>query len=273
MPELPEVETIRRQLTKNLAGTTIQRVVVRNPHLRYPVPVNFLTDNVPARVRSIQRHGKHLFIEWDKNTCLVVHMGMTGGFILLPEWTPPEKHDHIDFILDKGHVLRYHDPRRFGSIRLHRGTIKEFVQLNRIGPDPLNDPVNGDLLFNRSRKRKVPIKTFIMNQRVIAGIGNIYACETLFVAGIHPAKPAGSLSAEAYNALWKALIRVLNISIQAGGTTIRDFHHSDGKIGYYQQKLRVYGRAGLPCFQCHQPIHKITLQQRTSYYCPVCQHE
>jgi len=269
MPELPEVETTRRGLAPHLVGRTVVSLDIRQPRLRWPIPAA-LRKNLPGqRIDSIERRAKYLLVHTRAGSALL-HLGMSGSLRVLPATTPIETHDHVDWRLDSGRVLRFTDPRRFGS-QLWQPTGKTHPLLVGLGPEPLSDDFDGDHLWKRSRGRSATVKTFLMDQGIVVGVGNIYASEALFAAGIHPKRAAGSVSRERYARLAKEVKRVLAYAITRGGTTLRDFISPDSEPGYFEQELFVYGREGEPCRVCGTPIRAMTLGQRTAFYCPRCQ--
>ncbi|HSX62802.1 MAG TPA: bifunctional DNA-formamidopyrimidine glycosylase/DNA-(apurinic or apyrimidinic site) lyase [Tahibacter sp.] len=270
MPELPEVETTRRGLAPHLIGRRVEKLTVRQPKLRWPI-AQALREQLPGqRLDDIVRRAKYLLVHTQAGSALL-HLGMSGSLRVLPEATPAAIHDHIDWHLDSGHVLRYTDPRRFGC-QLWQAPGETHELLAGLGPEPLSDDFDGDLLWQLSRGRKSGVKLFLMDQKIVVGVGNIYAAEALFAAGIHPARAAGQISRARYRDLAAAVKRILSYAIRRGGTTLRDFISPDGLPGYFEQELFVYGRAGEPCKQCGTPIRSVTLGQRSTFYCPRCQH-
>jgi len=269
MPELPEVETTCRGIEPHVTGRHVSRLVVRQPRLRWPVPLE-LTELLPRRrVLQVTRRGKYLLIGFDQGD-LLVHLGMSGSLRILPQGTPAGKHDHVDLELDDGQLLRLTDPRRFGSVLWQpRGT--EHPLLARLGPEPLSDLFHADYLYACCKGRRCAIKQLIMDSHVVVGVGNIYASEALFAAGIDPRRAAGRISAERITRLVVEIKRILGYAIQRGGTTLRDFVGGDGRPGYFQQELYVYGRAGEPCKTCAAPLKEIKLGQRSSVFCGYCQ--
>ncbi len=272
MPELPEVETTRRGIEPHLINNTINRIVVRETRLRWPVSTE-LTELTDVPVRSVERRAKYLIINTapPQEGSILVHLGMSGSLRVVDEETPLKKHDHIDFALSTGKVLRYHDPRRFGAVLWSELPVETHVLLKSLGPEPLSDQFNGEHLFQLSRKRKAAVKNLIMDGHVVVGVGNIYASEALFMAGIRPGRASGRISRTSYQALAEAIKVVLSRSIEQGGTTLRDFVNSDGQPGYFQQTLNVYGRGGEPCRQCGIVIKTRIIGQRSTFYCPGCQ--
>lgn len=271
MPELPEVETCRRGITPHITGEVIARITVRNSALRWPVPCSQLTKLKGEKILSVERVGKYLKLLVSSGQILI-HLGMSGSLRILdkPD-APPGKHDHIDLITASGTCLRYNDPRRFGCWLFHDHPETRHPLLATLGVEPLSKKFTGDYLFEKTRKRKAPIKNLIMDSHVVTGVGNIYACESLFMAGISPKRPAGRVSAPEAERLVEAIRKVLLLAIEQGGTTLRDFVGSDGKPGYFRQQLAVYGREGDSCPQCGLAIDNIRIGQRSSFFCPRCQ--
>ncbi len=271
MPELPEVETTRRDIEPHLLGRTVTAVRIRNRKLRWPVSSAIRRILPGQRITGVRRRAKYLLLETAAGT-VILHLGMSGSLRVLPADTPAEKHDHLDIVLDSGRALRLRDPRRFGTLLWTTSDPGRHKLLRTLGPEPLGDDFDGDYLFAKARKRKVAIKNFIMNSHIVVGVGNIYASESLFLARIHPQRAAGRITRVRYAALAKAIRKVLTAAIQAGGTTLRDFSRADGEPGYFRQHLRVYGRAGKPCERCGTAIATRLTGQRSTYYCPHCQH-
>lgn len=269
MPELPEVETTRRGVEPHCQGKRVVDVIVRDARLRWPVP-----DDLPDRLSGqvvirVARRAKYLQFVTRAGT-LLMHLGMSGSLRVVPEDEPVLKHDHLDLCLEGGRRLRFNDPRRFGSaLWIPAGETHSLLQ--RLGPEPLGGDFDGALLYRRSRGRKGPIKSFIMDANVVVGVGNIYANEALFLSGIRPDRAAGRVSLARYEALSTNIKRVLTSAIEQGGTTLRDFVGGDGKPGYFAQQLFVYGRAGEPCKACTTPLREARLGQRSSVYCVTCQ--
>ena len=270
MPELPEVETTRRGIASHITGEKITRVVVRDRRLRWPVDSRLNSKSAGQTVQRVERRAKYLLIQL-QHACLILHLGMSGSLRLLAGNTPPGKHDHVDFEFSGGTVLRFHDPRRFGSIHITRGDPMDHELLRHLGPEPLSKGFNGAYLYQLSRNRKQAVKTFIMDSRNVVGVGNIYASESLFTAGIAPARRAGSISPARYERLAAAIKAVLEDAIRAGGTTLRDYVGGDGNPGYFEHELKVYGRNGSACPRCLRPIRLKRQGQRSTYYCPRCQ--
>ena len=269
MPELPEVETTLRGIEPHLLNQRIARVVVRDPRLRWPVP-DEVTRAEGQRFVSLQRRGKYLLLKLQQGG-LIIHLGMSGSLRILKHPLTPQKHDHIDVELENGTCMRFNDPRRFGTFLWVDGNMASHELLRSLGPEPLSAEFTADYLYKQSRDRRVAIKNFIMNGHVVVGVGNIYASESLFMAGIHPQRAAGRVSRQRYGGLVAAIRDVLDRAIRQGGTTLRDFVNSEGAPGYFAQELLVYDRAGSDCFQCGAPIRQKVIGQRSSYYCPACQ--
>ena len=268
MPELPEVETTVRGIRPWVTGNRIRRVVVRQSALRWPVSPEVAALR-GVRVKGVSRRAKYLLLDLARGQVLM-HLGMSGGLRIVPENTPPGRHDHVDFHLDTGRWLRFHDPRRFGAV-LWVASPGDHELLARLGPEPLEHADLGEYLYNRSRGRAIALKQLLMDQRIIVGVGNIYAQESLFLAGIRPDRPAGRVSLTRYLQLAEAIQRVLGRAIDAGGTTLRDFADIDGKPGYFAQDLQVYGRGGAPCTRCGNPLFAGLLGQRSTVWCRKCQ--
>ncbi|MCZ7566778.1 MAG: bifunctional DNA-formamidopyrimidine glycosylase/DNA-(apurinic or apyrimidinic site) lyase [Burkholderiales bacterium] len=269
MPELPEVEITRRGIAPHLAGSILAGVAVRNRGLRWPVPHGLARVLVGERVRGVARRGKYLVIQCERGA-LIVHLGMSGSLRVLPADAPPGPHDHFDLRFN-GKVLRLRDPRRFGAVLWWRGAPEAHPLLARLGVEPLSAAFDGDALYRAARGRRTAIKHLLMDARVIAGIGNIYAAESLYRAGIHPATPAGRLSRARCARLAAAVRETLLDAIAAGGSTLRDFVHADGAAGRFQVCYFVYDRAGAPCRACGRPVRRIVQGQRSTYFCPHCQ--
>lgn len=276
MPELPEVETTKRGIAPHLLQRRIVQLTVRDRRLRWPVTDELIIGAENMQVASVERRAKYLLISGESPAgggTLIGHLGMSGSLQLLPANTAPGKHDHIDFILDSDKLLRFTDPRRFGSWHWVAGNADPLAHklLASLGPEPLSNDFSGDVLFNASRGKTVAVKNFVMNNHVVVGVGNIYASESLFVAGISPKRAAGKVSRERYEQLANAIKKVLAASIEQGGTTLRDFTGAGGQPGYFKQELRVYEREGEECLRCDGFIQRVVQGQRASYFCPKCQ--
>jgi formamidopyrimidine-DNA glycosylase len=268
MPELPEVETTRRGIDPHTVGRFIEHVVVRNPKLRWPIEASLPGLAAGQRIRGTRRRAKYLLIDLDHHT-LMVHLGMSGSLRIMSAATPPLFHDHVDIVLNDGNCLRYNDPRRFGS--LHLLTSDDHFLLQHLGPEPLSTDFDGAWLYEAAKGRKASVKQFLMDGRIVVGVGNIYANEALFMAGIRPTRSAGKISLQRYQRLAEAVKELLAAAIEQGGTTLRDFVGGDGKPGYFAQKLRVYGRGGQLCRICSGPLQDIRLGNRSSVFCAACQ--
>ena len=270
MPELPEVETTRRGIEPHIHHHVIDDLIVRNRALRWPVPKHLRTTVGGQRIQAVERRGKYILLRLETGT-VIIHLGMSGSLRLCAPDSPVRKHDHVDFILDNSLSLRLHDPRRFGAVLWTSRDPEQHKLLSSLGPEPLLDNFNAARLYESTRKRSASIKSVIMNSHIVVGVGNIYACESLFMAGINPKRKAGTLSMARCEKLVAAIKRVLNDSITQGGTTLRDYIRENGQPGYFALKLRVYGKAGEPCPQCGKPIRQIKQQQRSTFYCTQCQ--
>ncbi len=274
MPELPEVETTLRGIKPHIDKQTIKQAIVRNKNLRWPVPRGLSAKLSNQKVTRVSRRGKYLLLETKPGT-VIIHLGMSGSLRILPAGSKAEKHDHVEIVFKNGKCLRLRDPRRFGCV-LFTGkptdeSIAQHKLLKNLGPEPLSDDFNSEDLFDKSRKRKVAVKNFIMDSKVVVGVGNIYASEALFLAGIRPNRPSGKVTKAEYTKLVKSIKKVLKAAIKAGGTSLRDFTRSDGRPGYFSQSLNVYNRKGEPCPNCGKAIKQATIGQRSTYYCTDCQ--
>ncbi|MCZ2723657.1 bifunctional DNA-formamidopyrimidine glycosylase/DNA-(apurinic or apyrimidinic site) lyase [Marinomonas sp. 15G1-11] len=270
MPELPEVETTRKGIEPYLVDVIVDRVVIRQPMLRWPVTPELPTRLAQQVIRSVTRRGKYIAIHTDVGT-MIVHLGMSGSLYLVDQKTEALFHDHVDIILGSGKCLRYTDPRRFGSILWTEEDWFAHPLIRSLGPEPLTDEFNVDYLTAQAKSRKKPIKTFIMDSKIVVGVGNIYANEALFMSGIRPDKPAGGISKKRLALLVDNIKTILSAAIKQGGTTLKDFVGGDGKPGYFKQNLSVYGRAGEPCVNCQKALIESRLGQRSTVYCPACQ--
>lgn len=269
MPELPEVETTRRGIAPHVLGRRVACLRLRVPALRWPIP-DELSQVLPGQaITAVERRAKYLLLD-TRIGAAVVHLGMSGMLRVLPADRPAQRHDHVDIVLDSGQMLRLTDPRRFGSL-LWQPSGSVHPLLAGLGPEPLSEAFDGDHLWQLSRGRRAPVKTFLMDQAVVVGVGNIYAAEALFQAGIHPLRAAGRVSRQRYRDLAKAVQVILAAAIRRGGTTLRDFLNPDGAPGYFEQELFVYGREGEPCRICGTRLRSLRLGNRASCYCPVCQ--
>lgn len=271
MPELPEVETTRRGLSPHCTGAKLIELLVREPRLRWPVSVKMPVLVKGRLIESVGRRGKYLlfYLEGDKG--MLLHLGMSGSVRVVPAQSAPLKHDHIDLVLDSGKALRFHDPRRFGSLHYAEQPLERHRLLRKLGPEPLSDEFDGEYLFAKSRGRRIAVKPFLMDSHVVVGVGNIYVAEALFRTGIHPARSAGRISKQRYDLLANQIKQVLTEAIDIGGTTLRDFTNTAGNPGYFQQVLNVYGRGGAFCKRCKSRLKSVILGQRATVYCPRCQ--
>jgi formamidopyrimidine-DNA glycosylase len=301
MPELPEVETTRRGLAPHLEGRRIVDVTLRRPDLRWPIPREIEVLLPSQTITAIRRRAKYLLMDTDAGSA-IWHLGMSGSMRVLPAETPVQAHDHVDLLIgdDAGsvraptpalprvrgreqsgsgigkhvsqgmRVLRFNDPRRFGCL-LWQPPGETHELLRDLGPEPLSDDFSGELLFERSRGRKAPVKAFLMDQKIVVGVGNIYAAEALFAAGVSPLRAAGKVSRERYEVIATEVRRILAYAIQRGGTTLRDFLSPDGAPGYFEQELSAYGRGGEPCPRCGRPLKQAMLAQRATVWCGHCQ--
>lgn len=273
MPELPEVEVLRRSLEPHLVGDRIERVEVRNPALREPVDVARLRRIATRReVVALRRRSKYLLIDLEGGGTVVVHLGMSGRLTLVPGDAPREDHEHVAFHLASGRRLRLRDPRRFGVVFAARTEdLARDPHFAHLGDEPLEPGLTGGVLARAAEGRRGPVKPFLMDARVVVGIGNIYATEALFRAGIHPARSVGRISAARWDRLARAAVEVLRQAITEGGTTLNDFADGEGRSGYFQVALSAYGREGEPCPVCATPVRRIVQAGRSTFYCPNCQ--
>lgn len=285
MPELPEVETTRRGLAPHVQGRRLGAVTLRRPDLRWPIPEEIAQQLPGQTVRAVRRRAKYLLLDTDVGSALL-HLGMSGSLRVLPADTPVRDHDHVDIAIAPGagenapRVLRFNDPRRFGCL-LWQPPGETHELLRDLGPEPLGADedggaesavaFDGDYLFARSRGRSAPVKAFLMDQRIVVGVGNIYAAEALFEAGVSPLRAAGKVSRERYGAIAAAIRRILAYAIRRGGTTLRDFLSPDGAPGYFEQELSAYGRGGEPCPRCGRALKQAMLAQRATVWCGHCQ--
>jgi len=274
MPELPEVETTRRGIAPYLIGRRVTGVVLRRPDLRWPIPDEIGALLPGQRIDAVERRAKYLLLHTEAGSALL-HLGMSGVLRVLPPDAPVGKHDHVDIALERTpaqapRILRFTDPRRFGCL-LWQAPGETHELLARLGPEPLTDAFDGELMWHRSRGRTAAVKLFLMDNAIVVGVGNIYASEALFYAGIDPRRAAGTISRPRYARLALEVKRLLAWAIERGGTTLRDFISPDGAPGYFFRELMVYGRTGEPCRQCGTPIRQVTLGQRSTFWCPHCQ--
>lgn len=272
MPELPEVETTKRGIAPHVEGQQVRALRVHNPNLRWPVPAELAQLAHGAVVGVLSRRAKYLLMPIGEEFVLLWHLGMSGSLRIVTPSTELRKHDHIELELANGTLLRYHDPRRFGALLYAKqDEAHKHVLLEHLGPEPLGDGFNVDLMLARAANKKQPIKTFIMDNANVVGVGNIYACESLFKAGIHPSTPAGRVSEKRWIKLVEAIKTTLAAAIEQGGTTLRDFVGGDGEPGYFAQQLFVYGRNGDACRTCNSEIKLLKMSGRATCYCAKCQ--
>ncbi|MDQ3205777.1 MAG: bifunctional DNA-formamidopyrimidine glycosylase/DNA-(apurinic or apyrimidinic site) lyase [Pseudomonadota bacterium] len=274
MPELPEVETTRAALAPHLEGRRIESLVLRRGDLRWPIPPEVARLLPGQRIERVRRRAKYLLLDTAAGSALL-HLGMSGSLRVVPADTPLRTHDHVDLRLeragdDPGRVLRFNDPRRFGCL-LWQAPGESHPLLQGLGPEPLSDDFDGDHLFRLSRGRRAPVKSFLMDQATVVGVGNIYAAESLFLAGISPTRQAGRVSRGRYALLAASVKAILAHAITRGGTTLRDFISPDGAPGYFEQELSAYGRGGQPCPVCQAPLKQRSIGQRASVWCGRCQ--
>ena len=269
MPELPEVETTCRGVAPHIEGLALQSLNVRNPNLRWPVP-DFLGNEVEGdKLRHVRRRGKYILLGFATGE-VMVHLGMSGSLRIVEPTADIGKHDHVDFCFEGGQVMRLTDPRRFGSV-LWQPYGEHHELLYSLGPEPLSDAFNAQYLQQRCKGRKAAIKQVVMDSKVVVGVGNIYASEALFKAGIDPRRAAGRIALERLEVLVVEIKQVLAAAIEQGGTTLKDFVGGDGKPGYFKQELNVYGRGDQPCVQCMSPLIEVRLGQRSTVFCKHCQ--
>ena len=270
MPELPEVETTLRGLEPHLVGAIIKDVVIRNASLRWPIPKSLPKLLRGQTILSLKRRAKYLLADCGDGT-LILHLGMSGSLRILPANTQAEKHDHFDLVLDNGKLMRLRDPRRFGAVLWHEGDVNTHPLLARLGPEPLERDFDAPRLYAATRNKTAAIKLVIMDNHIVVGVGNIYANEALFRAGIRPQLAAGKLSLPRCERLVQEIKATLKEAVKLGGSTLRDFVDSNGHPGYFQQHYWVYGRNGEPCRRCGGPIKQVRQRQRSSFYCGTCQ--
>lgn len=271
MPELPEVEVCRLGISPHVIAKQVTQVIVRNARLRWPIPEE-VHSIVGLQVLRVDRRAKYLLLRFETGT-LLLHLGMSGTVRVIEQDTAVAKHDHFDVVFSHGKVLRLNDPRRFGAVLWLAKHQDALGLLAKLGPEPLSDDFYDGYLFGKAKNRKVPIKTFLMNNHVVVGVGNIYANEALFLAGILPTTKAGNIDEQRFNKLTNIIKQVLSAAIAQGGTTLKDFTQADGRPGYFAQSLMVYGRAGQPCVNCQTILLEIRQSNRSSVFCPSCQQD
>ncbi|MCI0651931.1 MAG: bifunctional DNA-formamidopyrimidine glycosylase/DNA-(apurinic or apyrimidinic site) lyase [Planctomycetes bacterium] len=270
MPELPEVETTRRGIAPFVEGKRFARVVVRDRRLRWPVPASLDRRLRGARVERVERRGKYLLLRTRAGTVLL-HLGMSGSLRVVPSAVPPRAHDHVDLVLEGGMSVRLHDPRRFGAVLFTRADPACHALLCRLGPEPLGPELTGAYFHARARGRRTSLRNFLLDGGTVAGVGNIYANEAAFRAGIHPGCAAGRIARARFDVLARSLRAVLRAALRAGGTTLRDFAGADGAPGYFRTRLDVYGRAGERCRRCEGTVRRGRGGGRSLYFCDSCQ--
>jgi len=270
MPELPEVETTLRGIEPYISNKKIKQINIYQPKLRWPIEKNLNSLLSGKKVLNLQRRGKYIIIEFS-NGNLLLHLGMSGSLRILGNDTPLEKHDHFEIIINQKTILRLRDPRRFGAVIWTDEDWQEHKLIKNLGPEPLSNNFNADYLFKKSRNKRVAIKSFIMDGHIVVGVGNIYASESLFRAGIHPTRQTQRVSKARFEKLVIVIKEVLKKAISEGGTTLKDFTNAEGKPGYFTQQLNVYGKEKEPCPICSTPIKQKIIAQRATYYCSQCQ--
>lgn len=270
MPELPEVETTCRGIAPHIVGHKVTQVTIRQPRLRWPIPSDLPKLLKGRKLLTVERRGKYLLLNFHHGT-LIIHLGMSGSLRIVEQKNVPQKHDHFDLRVSGGKQLRLRDPRRFGAILWTEDPPTEHPLIKSLGPEPLGDDFNGHYLHSRGTGRRLAIKQLIMDSKVVVGVGNIYANESLFRAGIQPSRQSSRISLSRYIQLATAIREILAAAITQGGTTLRDFQREDGRPGYFAQELQIYGKSGLPCPSCGTPIRSKTIGQRTTFFCSNCQ--
>lgn len=271
MPELPEVETTCRGIAPFISNISIEKMIVRKRQLRLPIPAEIETCCQSQQIISVSRRAKYLLLSLSNGATLLIHLGMSGHLRLTKTGQPLKKHDHVEIQFASGISLHYHDPRRFGLWLYLTDNPEQHPLLAQLGPEPLSDAFNTDYLFERSRNKQQAVKSFIMDSKVVVGVGNIYAAESLYIAKIHPTHPSGKLSRLQCDNLVRAIKIILEQAIAVGGTSLKDFYTHDGKPGYFAQNLQVYGRKNKCCFQCRTMLETIVLVGRSTTFCPNCQ--
>lgn len=270
MPELPEVETTRNGIAPHIEGKIVRDAFIRNPNLRWPIPSDLIDNIKGKKLLSVSRRGKYLILYFKHGTALW-HLGMSGNLRIVDANTAPGKHDHVDWVFNQKCCLRFNDPRRFGSLLWTEEDPLDHKLLKSLGPEPLSEDFNTDYLFKASRKKNKALKTWVMDSKVVVGVGNIYANEALFYSGLNPLKTTGTITKKQCNVLCENIKQVLSAAIEQGGTTLKDFVGGDGKPGYFAQKLVVYGRGEQPCINCQKPLSEFRINQRATVFCSTCQ--
>jgi formamidopyrimidine-DNA glycosylase len=270
MPELPEVETTVNGIKPWLENKLIAKIAIHNPSLRWQIPANLAQKYLSQKIVRISRRAKYILLHLQSGATIIIHLGMSGSLTVLQGNEPLKKHDHFEMIMDDGTVLRFNDPRRFGCV-LDAQDYSQHKLIISLGPEPLHGIFDGKYLKNKAKNKTQAVKNFIMDGKIVVGVGNIYASEALFMAKIHPNKAAGKVSLAQYKILATAIKEVLSKAIKAGGTTLKDFTNANGKPGYFAQELKVYGRKDQACYNCANPIKQMTIGQRSTFYCSNCQ--
>lgn len=270
MPELPEVETTVNGIKPWLENKKIKKINVYNPSLRWKIPDDLPKKHLSERIVSVTRRAKYILVHLESKATIIIHLGMSGSLVINTNDKPLAKHDHFEMIMDDDTILRYNDPRRFGCV-LDAQDVFEHKLLKHLGPEPLTKEFTGKLLKTKAKNKTLAVKNFIMDGKIVVGVGNIYASEALFMAGINPNKSACKVSLPKYQILAETIKQVLSKAIESGGTTLNDFVNAEGKPGYFAQKLKVYGRTGEPCVNCEKPLTQKTIGQRSTFYCTNCQ--
>ncbi len=270
MPELPEVETTVNGIKPWLENKTIKKINIYNDSLRWKIPSDLVDKYQKQKVTAVTRRAKYILIHLDGGASLIMHLGMSGSLVINTDNTSLAKHDHFEMVMDDETTLRFNDPRRFGCILDSEDYLKHKL-IKNLGPEPLSDEFNGAMLKTKAKNKTQAVKNFIMDGKVVVGVGNIYASEALFMAKINPTNPAGKISLKRYQQLAKSIKQVLSNAIAAGGTTLSDFVNAEGKPGYFAQELNVYGRENKPCVLCEASIKKTIIGQRSTFYCSKCQ--
>lgn len=271
MPELPEVETTCNGIKPHIVDKTIADVIIRQKQLRWPISDNLAELLKEQIISQVNRRAKYILLVTNCADTVIIHLGMSGNLRICNQDQSPGKHDHVDFVFTDGTVLRFNDTRRFGSIHCTSKPISEHKLIQKLGPEPLSEAFTGSHLHKKSKNRTAKVKSFVMDGHNVVGVGNIYASEALFMAGIHPSRQAGKISLKRYQLLASCIKKVLQQAIDQGGTTLRDFVNEQGNPGYFQQSLRVYGRANEECVKCSSTINQIKIAQRASFFCSNCQ--
>jgi len=272
MPELPEVETTCRGIRPYIQGKAISTIIIRQRQLRWLIPDDFQSQLEGQTIQSVRRRGKYCLLDTSADLIIIIHLGMSGSLRIVDDQQPIGKHDHVDVVFDPQTILRFNDPRKFGAVLYTSKLLGQHRLFSHLGPEPLADEFTGEILYQQAKGKKIAVKTFIMDGRYVVGVGNIYANEALFKAGIHPQRAAGQISLKRYQRLVQHIKETLQQAIEQGGTTLKDFTDADGKPGYFQQSLSVYGRENKNCPRCESPIKHKKIAQRASFYCCHCQH-